>query len=494
MGDVSGLALGSGFSAEDEGMHLTWGELGRLLMTDESLQVKAIGIEGGVELEQVSRLHTDTRTLMPGDCFVALKGERFDANDYLEQITDMGAVGAIAHQGRLKSGMIGFEVNDTTKALGVVAAAWRAGKSTQLIAVTGSNGKTTVTQMIGGILLAWKFKDSLATQGNFNNAIGVPLTLLRLRDHIQVGVVELGMNHPGEIEGLARWVNPEVALVNNAQREHQEFMKSVKAVAEENAQVFKALKPGGVAVFPGHDPQTEFWRELAQGQRQMTFGASSDCDVHLISHEWLNGAWHARVSVLGQAFNVRLHQAGEHNLMNALASIACAHALGAPLGAIQQGLEDFRPVAGRTQTKLVQMGKRVITLVDDSYNANPDSVLAGIETLRGLPSPRLLILGEMGEVGESGDVFHQEVGRFAKASGIEHLMCLGTLTEHTALSYSGEMSGVHFDNLESLLDHLPGVLQGVESVWVKGSRFMQMERVVKAITALSLQQEEKTCS
>jgi UDP-N-acetylmuramoyl-tripeptide--D-alanyl-D-alanine ligase len=494
MGDVLDQAMHSALSQQGESMHLTWSELGKLLMTDETLEARPVGLEGGRELQEVTRLHTDSRTLMAGDCFVALKGERFDANDYLEQVNSMGALGAIAHHGRLKQGMVGFEVSDTTKALGVIAAAWRAGLNAKLIAVTGSNGKTTVTQMIGGILHAWKFKDSLATKGNFNNAIGVPLTLLRLRDHIQVGVVELGMNHPGEIESLARWVSPDVALVNNAQREHQEFMKSVKAVAEENAQVFKALKPGGVAVFPGHDPQTEFWRGLAKGQRQITFGAQSECDVHLISHEWLSGAWHARVSVLGQAFNVRLHQAGLHNLMNALASIACAHALGAPLGVIQQGLEDFRPVAGRTQTKLVQMGQRVITLVDDSYNANPDSVLAGIETLRGLPAPRLLVLGDMGEVGESGDIFHQEVGRFAKASGIERLMCLGKLTEHTAMSYSGELAGVHFENIESLLERLPGVLQGVESVWVKGSRFMQMERVVQAITALSLQQEEKTCS
>jgi len=494
MGDGTHLALNASSVGDSQSMHLTWKALGELLMTDPSLQARAVGLDGARELEEIERLHTDTRTLVAGDCFVALKGERFDANDFLEQIYATGALGAIAHPGKLLKGMVGYEVNDTTQALGVVAAAWRAQKPTRLIAVTGSNGKTTVTQMIGSILSAWKFKDSLATQGNFNNAVGVPLTLLRLRDTTRVGVVELGMNHPGEIESLAQWVRPEVALVNNAQREHQEFMKSVRAVAEENAQVFKALKPNGVAIFPGRDPQTEFWRELAQGHRQMTFGSHTDCDVHLISHEWLNGAWHARVSVMGQALNVRLHQAGEHNLMNALASMACAHALGAPMGAIQQGLEDFRPVAGRTQTKLVPMGGRQLTVVDDSYNANPDSVLAGIETLRGLPSPRLLILGDMGEVGESGDLFHQEVGAFAKASGIEHLMCLGPLTQHSAMSYAGELEGVHFQNLESLLDQLPRVLQGVESVWVKGSRFMQMERVVKAITALSLQQEEKTCS
>jgi UDP-N-acetylmuramoyl-tripeptide--D-alanyl-D-alanine ligase len=432
--------------------------------------------------------------LKPGDCFVALKGERFDANEYLGQIEQLGACGAIAHPGMLREGMVGYEVSDTTKALGVLASAWRAKQPTRLIAVTGSNGKTTVTQMIGSILSAWKFKDSLATLGNFNNAIGVPLTLLRLREHIQVGVIELGMNHPGEIESLAHWVCPEVALVNNAQREHQEFMKNVRAVAEENAQVFKALKPNGVAVFPGADPQTEFWRELAGAHRHITFGAQSVCDVHLISHEWLNGAWHARVSVMGQALNVRLHQAGEHNLMNALASMACAHALGAPLGAIQQGLEDFRPVAGRTQTKMIPWGSRQLTLVDDSYNANPDSVLAGIETLRSFPAPRLLILGDMGEVGESGTVFHQEVGAFAKASGIEHLMCLGHLSEHTAMSFAAHSEGVHFKSMASLCEHLPEMLQSVQSVWVKGSRFMQMERVVKAITDLSLQQEEKTCS
>lgn len=494
MGEVLDPMLAAQDTHAQESMHLSWQKLGAMLNTDSSLQARGVGLEGERGLEPVSRLHTDTRTLMAGDCFVALKGARFDANDYLDQISALGAVGAIAHPGQLGNGLVGYEVSDTTKALGVVAGAWRAELDAQLIAVTGSNGKTTVTQMIGSILRAWKYQHSLATLGNFNNAIGVPLTLLRLRQSTQVGVIELGMNHPGEIEGLARWVSPQVALVNNAQREHQEFMKSVRAVAQENAQVFKALGSSGVAVFPGHDPQTGFWRELAKDHAQITFGVQSECDVHVLSKEWLHGAWHARVSVMGEAINVRLHQAGEHNLMNALASTACAHALGVPLSVIQHGLEDFRPVSGRTQTKVVALGNRQLTLVDDSYNANPDSVLAGIETLRGLPAPRLLILGDMGEVGDSAVLFHQEVGAFAKASGIEHLMCLGEMTRHSAMSFAGDWAGVHFENLQSLLERLPAVLERTESVWVKGSRFMQMERVVNAITSLSFKPQEKTCS
>ena len=215
---------------------------------------------------QVKRVHSDTRTLEAGDLFVAIKGERFDANDFLADARGKGAVAAIAQPGRLPAGMPGIEVADSKLALGKLANAWRKRYQLPLIAVTGSNGKTTVTQMVASILKAWQPSHHFATQGNLNNDIGLPLTLLRLNGSHRIGVVELGMNHPGEIGYLAGIAEPTVALVNNAQREHQEFMATVEAVAQENGSVFTALPRKGVAVFPAGEPFTMLWTGLAQAR------------------------------------------------------------------------------------------------------------------------------------------------------------------------------------------------------------------------------------
>jgi UDP-N-acetylmuramoyl-tripeptide--D-alanyl-D-alanine ligase len=208
---------------------------------------------------RVSRVHTDTRSLQAGDLFVALRGERFDAHEFLPRAGAQGAVAAIAQHGLLEAGLPGLEVADTRLALGQLAAGWRAQFDLPLIAVTGSNGKTTVTQMVAEVLRAWKPDAAFSTEGNLNNDIGVPLTLLRLRASHQVGVVELGMNHPGEIAYLAAIAKPTVALVNNAQREHLEFMATVDAVARENGAVIESLQADGIAVFPADDDYTPVW-------------------------------------------------------------------------------------------------------------------------------------------------------------------------------------------------------------------------------------------
>ncbi|MFS2054871.1 UDP-N-acetylmuramoyl-tripeptide--D-alanyl-D-alanine ligase, partial [Variovorax sp. CT11-76] len=266
----------------------------------------------------IARVHTDTRTLAAGDLFVALKGERFDANDFLPQARASGAMAAVAHGG--------LEVPDTLVALGAIGAHWRAQFSLPLIAVTGSNGKTTVTQMIAAILMASKPERALATAGNFNNEIGVPLTLLRLRAQHQRAVVELGMNHPGEIARLAAISRPTIALVNNAQREHQEFMVSVEAVAVENAAVFAALPDDGTAVFPHGDEFTTLWSDMARdgaARRCLTFGEHDDADIGLEHAEWTQGAWQVRVRTPLGGFATRLRIAGRHNVINALAATAC---------------------------------------------------------------------------------------------------------------------------------------------------------------------------
>jgi UDP-N-acetylmuramoyl-tripeptide--D-alanyl-D-alanine ligase len=433
----------------------------------------------------VQRVHTDTRTLQAGDLFVALKGERYDANDFIAEARAKGAVAAIAHAGRLPAGFPGIEVADSKLALGTLAHAWRSQYRLPLIAVTGSNGKTTVTQMIAAILRAWQPDAHLATQGNLNNDIGLPLTLLRLRPGHRVGVLELGMNHPGEIGYLAGLAAPTVALVNNAQREHQEFMATVEAVARENGSVFAALPMNGVAVFPAGDEFTMLWTALADARPCMTFGdaRASDADLVLAGCEWLDGHWQVQAQTPAGALAFRLQVAGRHNVRNALAAAACALAAGVPLEAIERGLEAFEPVKGRSRALAVRLGDRTLTLVDDSYNANPDSVRAAIDVLAELPGPRLLVLGDMGEVGDQGPAFHAEVGAYARERGIEQLFTLG--------EQAAGMKGRHFADVDALNQAVLGALSSAQSVLVKGSRFMKMERVVEAIAARAQQQQQQ---
>ena len=424
----------------------------------------------------IARVHTDSRSLQLGDLFVALKGERFDANDFVPQARAAGAVAAIAHGGLAQAGLPGIEVPDSLLALGALAAGWRAQFDLPLIAVTGSNGKTTVTQMLACILAAHAGEAAFATRGNFNNAIGVPQTLLRLGAQHRLGVVELGMNHPGEIAYLADLVRPTVALVNNAQREHLEFMHTVQAVAEENGSVLAALPADGVAVFPAGDTYTALWSNLAGACRCLTFGAGGD--VHCMQADWQGSAWQVQIATPHGTLACTLGIAGQHNVTNALAAVACALAAGVPLPSIAQGLTAFAPVKGRSRAFSVASGTRQITVVDDSYNANPDSMQAAIEVLAELPAPRLLVMGDMGEVGDQGPQFHAEAGAHAKARGIAQLFTLGAQSAHAAAAFG---SGQHFDNMALLQTAVQAALPAVGSMLVKGSRFMKMEQVLTAL-------------
>jgi UDP-N-acetylmuramoyl-tripeptide--D-alanyl-D-alanine ligase len=428
------------------------------------------------------RVHTDTRSLQAGDLFVALKGDRFDAHEFLAQASAHGAVAAMAHHGLAEAGLSGLQVADPKLALGQLAAGWRSQFKLPLIAVTGSNGKTTVTQMIASTLRAWKSAQAFATEGNFNNDIGVPLTLLRLRAAHQVGVVELGMNHPGEIAYLANIAKPSVALVNNAQREHLEFMATVEAVARENGAVMASLNASGIAVFPADDDYTKLWRELAGARQVVTFALAGPADVTATAR-WSADCWQVEAQTPAGPIDFSLHVAGRHNVKNALAAVACALAAGVPTSFIAAGLSVFIPVQGRSRAMpLVVHGQpdRMLTLIDDSYNANPDSMRAAIEVLADLPGPRLLVMGDMGEVGNQGPQFHDEAGQHARALGIEKLFTLGAQSERAALAFG---SGRHFLTMDELLAAVVAELPDVACVLVKGSRFMKMERVVQALTA-----------
>lgn len=426
---------------------------------------------------QCSRVHTDTRSLQRGDLFVALRGDRFDAQAFLPQAQAQGAAAALAQGGLEAAGVPGIEVADPLAALGTLAAAWRAQYDLPLIAVTGSNGKTTVTQMIAAILAVHAPAASLATQGNFNNAIGLPLTLLRLNADHRCAVVELGMNHPGEIAELAAMAQPTVALVNNAQREHLEFMHNVEAVARENGSVLTALTSQGTAVFPAGDSFTALWQELAGARRCITFGTHVG-DVQCESAHWEGAAWQLRCRTPDGLVDFSLGLPGEHNVRNALASMACAVAAGASLAAMAEGLSGFRAVAGRSRVQHLVVVGRTVTLVDDTYNANPDSMRAAIDVLAMLPSPRLLVIGDMGEVGTEGPRFHAEAGAYAHACGVNQLFAIGSAAAHAASVFPGSR---YFESMSELQSAARTSLGDVASVLVKGSRFMRMERVVGAL-------------
>ncbi len=431
---------------------------------------------------------TDSRKAGPKDSlFVALRGERFDAHDFLDQVVAQGVAAVMVE--KLPPGLKvpAFVVPDTRFALGQLGRYWRQQFDLPMIAVTGSNGKTTVKEMIASILAAeFGAGHYLATQGNFNNDIGVPLTLLRLQAMHQAAVIELGMNHPGEIAVLADMAQAKVALVNNAQREHLEFMANVDAVAQENGAVISALPADGVAVFPADAAHTGLWRALAMssGQRSvLTFGFAADADVTCQYQSKDMGLGSALQVKLGQrSFSLQLNVAGEHNVRNALAAIACTDALGIQTSSIIRGLESFTSVQGRLQSKAGRQGVRVI---DDTYNANPDSVRAAIDVLAQASSPRILILGDMGEVGHQGRQFHEEIGEYARSHQIDYLLTLGQLASYSAQAFG--VSTNHSESIDALCAAIDRIINTVNAtttvsnptILVKGSRFMKMERVVQ---------------
>jgi len=448
-------------------------------LRDASAAIGAKALGSDVRFFTVS---TDSRTLSRGALFVALRGERFDGHRFLDAAREGGAAAALvdaeskstAASARLPLLVVG----DTRLGLARLAAHWRARFDIPLVAVTGSNGKTTVKEMIAAILRA-HFGETLvlATEGNLNNDIGLPLTLLKLREDHRVAVVELGMNHPGETASLAAIASPTVALVNNAQREHQEFMKNVAEVAREHASVFGALRPGGVAVINADDEFADYWRGILAGRHLRDFGIDRPAQVSA-RHEPATFGSRIRLSAPEGEAAVDLHASGRHNVLNACAAAASALAAGASLGAVARGLGAFRPVGGRMQRLAASSGAR---LIDDSYNANPDSVRAAIDVLAAEPGTKLLLLGDMGEVGERGVAFHQEVGRYARERGVDHLYALGDLSMAAAEAFG--KGARHFATVEEMIAAARKEVVSNTTALVKGSRFMRMERVVQALAA-----------
>ena len=433
---------------------------------------------------------TDSRSIGAGELFVALRGENYDGHDYVAAALAQGAAAAMvdaswaeAHEAAA-SGLALLVVADTRLALGELAAHWRAQFELPLIAITGSNGKTTVKEMCAAILREQARRDGydpdlavLSTAGNLNNDIGMPMILLRLRLVHRAAVIEMGMNHPGEIFYLTHIARPTVAVVNNAQRAHLAGLGGLPEVARAKGEIFAGLREGGTAVINLDDPHAGLWRELAAGHRIVGFGLNdpgkADVAAHYLPRPF--GGLLQLMTPQGQA-DILLKLPGRHNAMNALAATAATLALGVGLDAVAAGLSAYAGIKGRLQ---ILRGQGGAALIDDSYNANPDSVRAAIDVLAALPGKKILVLGDMGEVGEAAAQIHDEIGGYAKSMGLDRLLALGEHGATAARNFGG--GGSHFNTVGALLEVLRPLLDGQTTVLVKGSRFMKMERVTEAI-------------
>ena len=422
-----------------------------------------------------SGVTTDSRRVSAGDLFVAISGARFDGNQFVAEAAGRGAVAAITSRVvQADMPLPQVVVADTRSALGRLASHWRGRFALPLVALTGSNGKTTVKEMLASILSAHCGGRGpvLATEGNLNNDIGVPLTLFRLRDSHRYAVIEMGMNHAGEIDYLTRIAKPAVAVVTNAHRAHVGILGSVDAIARAKGEIYGGLGPQGIAVVNEDDAFASLWKDLNKGQRRVvTFGLSDTADVRAS----FDGR-RVRIVTPADAFAVMLQVAGEHNVRNALAACAAAHALEIPPHAMQAGLASFAGVPGRLQRRPAPGGGLVI---DDTYNANPESMKAAIRVLAAEAGRRVFVMGDMGELGAGARELHAEVGAFARANGIDVLYALGADSAAAAEAFGP--GGRHFQAVEELLEAARAEAAAGATVLVKGSRFMKMERVADAL-------------
>ena len=455
-----------------------------MMLLSKAAQALGAKMAGGdVRFASVS---SDSRKVSKGDLFIALRGENFDGAKFVASAAEDGAVAAMVNED-------GFDgnapcplllVKDTRLALGKLAAYWRSQFAIPVVGLTGSNGKTTVKEMLAAILseATGSPESVLATQGNLNNDIGMPLTLLRLNAGHRYAVIEMGMNHTGEIEYLARIAHPDVAIVNNASGAHLAGLGTVEGVARAKGEIFSGLKENGTAAINGDDDYAPVWRKLAGERAVLEFGLNGSPSIF---GQWRQQGFGVQIRVRTPQgeFTANLQVPGEHNVRNALAATAAAVALHIPLDKIAGGLEKFGGVAGRLQRK---EAKRGAALIDDTYNANPSSMRAAINVLAQAPAKRIFVMGDMGELGTEAAQFHAEIGAYARQSGIQRLLALGELSR-AAVREFGEGSQ-HFENVESLCAALDSEMDTGVTVLVKGSRFMKMERVVSHCI-----QGEKTC-
>jgi len=430
----------------------------------------------------VAGVSTDSRTLKPGDLFVALSGEHFDGHRFILDAIEKGAVAAMISSdvevARSEPSFAWLRVHDTRLGLGQLAANWRSRFTLPLVAVTGSNGKTTVKEMLASIFRQEVgAANVLATSGNLNNEIGVPQMLLRLDANHAYAVIEMGMNHSGEISYLTGLAAPTVAVITNAGTAHIAQLGSTEAIALAKGEVFEGLSELGVAVINADDSYAPLWRKLAGDKRVVNFGMNENAEIsaHPTSHPSDN-KWSLRFPD-GQV-EVVLRVPGRHNVYNALAAAAAANAAGVGIVSIAEGLHAYSGMSGRLQTK---QGIRGSTLIDDTYNANPESMWAALAVLTTMPGKKILVMGDMGELGADATELHRRIGQQARATGVEVLLALGELSAHAVAEFG--RGAQHFENMDDLLTKAESCLGVGVALLVKGSRFMRMERVIEQLKA-----------
>ncbi len=418
---------------------------------------------------------TDTRSLKSGELFVALKGPNFDGNSYVKQAMELGAAGAVV-SADVGSSLSQIRVPDTRLALGSLGAAWRRQQSAVVIGITGSNGKTTLKELTAACLASEA--STLATEGNLNNDIGMPLMLTRIEPTHRFAVIEMGANHAGEIGYLTALAEPDVVAITNAGEAHLEGFGSVKGVSRAKGEILCGTSRPGVAVLNADDQYFDYWKSLVADVDVVSFGIDRVADISA-GHIRADSAGSSfEIRVYGHPIEVRLSLPGLHNVRNACAAAAIASAVGIAPEQIQTALERVRPVSGRLQPL---DGLNGSTLFDDSYNANPKSVAAAAEFLAGLKGQSWLVLGDMGELGEDSDRLHYEVGEAVSRAGVDRLFATGDLSRSAAEAFGDR--GFWFDEIDALIDALTDTVTADVNVLVKGSRFMRMERVVHALSS-----------
>jgi len=427
---------------------------------------------------EFSGVSIDTRTLDRGQLFFALRGPRFDGHAFLQAAALKGAAAAVVETAG-EHGLPQVVVRDSQAALAGLAGAWRRRCQAVVLGVGGSNGKTTTKELLAAIL--GEAGPTLATRGNLNNHIGVPLTLLRLEPSHRYAVIEMGANHPGEIAALAALAAPSIALVTNAGDEHLEGFGDLAGVAHAEGEMYAALPPDGTAVINADDPFHELWRTMTRGARVLRFGIDSPAESRATAIQGLieRGAFATvfTLTLAGEQARVRLGLAGRHNVLNALGAAAAAHAAGIRLAAVVAGLERVHAVGGRLQLKA---GPRSSWLIDDSYNANPSSVRAGIDVLCGLPGEHWLVLGEMAELGNQTEAGHVGIGDYARRAGITRLFAMGDAARHAVAAFGARAAW--YDDASRLADAVAAGLDAGVTVLIKGSRVNRLERVVERLT------------
>ncbi len=421
-----------------------------------------------------SSVSTDTRDLRAGDLFVAIVGKNFDAHEFLDIARQQGAVAALIARDSA-AGLPNIKVRDTRIALGELAREWRKRCAVPVVGVTGSNGKTTVKEMVAAILAVKG--EVLYTRGNLNNDIGVPLTLLGLNERHRYAVIEMGANHFGEIAYTARLALPDVVIITNAGSAHLEGFGNLEGVARAKGEIVEALPDAGVAVLNIDDQYFDLWRKLAGNREVITFGLESHADVRAtgIEMDWKGERFSNRFMLCyGDAKTpITLRLAGQHNVCNALSAVAAVLALGISFEQIREGLEKVAPVHGRMQPVAGLQGS---LLFDDTYNANPSSFAAAVDLVSQLPGEIWVILGAFAELGESSAELHAEVGFYAKENGVTHLLATGTDAARAVDAFG--QGGIYFEKQQDLIEASKSMLNSRVVVLVKGSRSQKMERVV----------------